>query len=89
MTDIELMYFNDREGLIDDICALEEEIAFNLPDGANPESEESVAEHFPLFAEFIQNLTWNNPVHVGRKNMNLQLTPCSSEAMKLLEKEIN
>ena len=82
MTEIENLYFNNREALIDEICELEEEISQKLLKDTDP------AEFYPRFAEMAQQLCWINPVVYGRENISLKLqTPMSHEGSELLAKE--
>ena len=83
MTQIEEMYFNNREALIDEICELEKEIQANLKPDADP------SKFYPRFAELEQNLSWANPCVFGRDQISLNLSPMSKEASDLLEEEEN
>tara|TARA_A100001035_G_C27579894_1_gene407056 strand:- start:35 stop:304 length:270 start_codon:yes stop_codon:yes gene_type:complete len=84
MTEIEWMYYNNREALIDEICDLEDQVG-NLVQLGELHEDADPSEFFPRFGELAENLTWINPHLVGREHINLTVTPMSKEAFDLQE----
>ena len=88
MTEIEWMYYNNREALIDEICDLEDKVG-NLVQLGELHADDDPSEFFPRFRELSENLTWINPYLVGREKINLNVNPMSQEALDICEEERN
>jgi len=86
MTEIEWMYYNNREALIDEICDLEDQVG-NLVQLGELHADADPSEFFPRFGELTENLSWINPYLYGREKINLKVTPMSQEAFDMWVEE--